>query len=171
MKWFFFLSTRIILWITWDKDNTVVIVDENEWKRLIRERASTYGRKKSLWGFTRRTPSTTKEISKKKSAEGRIGLPLPIRQRQPSMELRTHSKHQSLRTGNPYWITQTLKCPALLVTNFRTLPSVSQQSAQQIKKVHEFRAETSCDMAALSWIFWTVYFHFSSLHKHKTITG
>lgn len=66
---------------------------------LTREKANTYWRMKSLAGCPRRTPILAKEISRKKSSEGRTGSPLPIRQGQPSEELRAHSK---LPNGNPY---------------------------------------------------------------------
>lgn len=73
-----------------------------ERKQLTRERANTYGRKKSLRDCTRRTPSLIKEISRKKSAEDRIDSHLPIRQGQPSVEQRAYSKHQSFPTVNHY---------------------------------------------------------------------
>lgn len=53
---------------------------ERKW--LTGERANAYGRKKITMRLHKENPKPDyKEISRKKSAEGRFGSPLPIRQR------------------------------------------------------------------------------------------
>lgn len=96
MKWcvVFVQRTRTILWITWDEGDTVIIVG-----RMSGAEMDHSGEGKYLWEkyitirLHQEHPNLTKEISRKKSAEGRIGSP------QPMIKAAIHRTESSLKTS------------------------------------------------------------------------